>query len=153
MRRKIRQDFPGVPEITTVELAELLSDDSSAKLTLVDVRKKEEFEVSHLPNAIHIADHDELLKRFANTDADSTIQDPDPMIVIYCSVGYRSARATQKLLAAGVKGVVNLDGSIFQWVNEGRTVYRDEEPVTEVHPFSKFWSLLLKLKSKRKRIH
>jgi len=117
----------------------MLNEDSGAKLTLVDVRKKEEFDVSHLPNAIHVADTNSLRDLF---EADET-RDSDAIIVLYCSVGYRSARATEELLATGVKNVVNLDGSIFQWFNEGRTVVRSEKPVVDVHPFSKFWSLLI----------
>lgn len=142
IRRKIRRDFPGVPAISTSKLAELLDENSGSSPMLVDVRKKEEFDVSHLPNAIHVANTDALLRLLETENT----QDSDKMIVLYCSVGYRSARVTEELLAAGVENAVNLDGSIFQWFNEGRSVYRSEKLVGDVHPFSKFWSLLLKRK-------
>jgi hypothetical protein len=39
---------------------------------------------------------------------------------------------------------MNLDGSIFQWANEGRAVYRGDVPVQQVHPYGKRWAGLLK---------
>lgn len=39
--------------------------------------------------------------------------------------------------------VYTLDGSIFEWVNEGRPVYRDGRVVAEVHPFDDRWGTLL----------
>ena len=123
----------------------MLADGAGTKPMLVDVREKAEFDVSHLPNAIHAKDTDAIRQLLEATNVDEAEQ----KIVLYCSVGYRSAQSTMELLAAGSKNVFNLDGSIFQWFNEGRTVYRSEKSVAEVHPFSKLWGLLITRKSER----
>ena len=139
MEWKIRRDFPDVPSISTSELAKMLDEESGSKPMLVDVRKKEEFDISHLPGAIHAPKIKAIRDLIETTDANEV----DRAIVLYCSVGYRSARVTEELLAAGNRNVFNLDGSIFQWFNEGRNVYRSEKSVAEVHPFSKLWGLLI----------
>ena len=66
----------------------------------------------------------------------------DP-IVVYCSVGYRSARLAHWLAGQGYTTFRNLTGGIFQWANDDRPVFRDDRPVTEVHPYDQRWGLLL----------
>jgi hypothetical protein len=39
--------------------------------------------------------------------------------------------------------VYNLEGSIFEWANSGRPVYRGEERVSVVHPYGARWERLL----------
>jgi len=51
---------------------------------------------------------------------------------------------TQRLHDAGVKNVFNMNGSIFQWANEDRPVYRGREQVKKVHPYNRKWGKLLK---------
>jgi 3-mercaptopyruvate sulfurtransferase SseA len=63
--------------------------------------------------------------------------------VTYCSVGYRSAALAQQLQAMGCKKVFNLEGSLFEWVNQGYPVYQGEQVVKSVHPFNRLWGLLL----------
>ena len=46
-------------------------------------------------------------------------------------------------MAAGYADVWNLEGSIFQWANGGRPVYRDGRPVEAVHPYNTLWGTLL----------
>jgi rhodanese-related sulfurtransferase len=64
-------------------------------------------------------------------------------MVVYCSIGYRSARLVEKLREGGFSEAKNLEGSIFQWANEGRPVVQNGEVVEEVHPYNKTWGLLL----------
>jgi len=64
-------------------------------------------------------------------------------IVTYCAIGYRSARAARELRAAGYTHVRNLEGAIFQWANEHRSLIHDGKRVTRVHPYSAFWGRLL----------
>ena len=63
---------------------------------------------------------------------------------IVIALGTASAALAQKLKARGYTNVANLEGSIFQWANEGRPVYRGDEQVTQVHPFDAQWGRLLK---------
>ncbi len=134
VKAKIRHDFPNVKRITTTQLAAWLKDEKRVPPLLLDVRTRAEFEVSHLQNAHHVE---------PNASA-ATIEQPwDRAIVTYCSVGYRSGGFAEKLRVAGFTNVVNLEGSIFQWANEGRPIFRDDRQVEKVHPFNRTRGLLL----------
>ena len=135
LTRSIRRKFPSVQAISTQQLADCLEQPGTKPL-LLDVRSPAEYAVSHLPNAQQI---DPQTQDFSCLQGIS----PKTPIVAYCSVGYRSARLCDRLQAAGYEQVKNLEGSIFQWVNEGRTVYREGQPVQEVHPYNARWGLLL----------
>lgn len=140
-KRWVRQSFPSVPTISTEELAHWLEADSPNPPVLIDARRLEEYRVSHLPNAYHAKTIAEVENLGLSKDAP---------IVIYCSIGYRSARLAQALRAAGYQAV-NLEGSIFQWANEHRALNtfqrsstHEEAQVTHtVHPYNTFWGLLL----------
>jgi rhodanese-related sulfurtransferase len=102
---------------------------------LLDARTQSEFDISHLAGASRV-------------DPDSDELDPAPvlgetLVVVYCSVGYRSAAVARRLDAAGFRHVYNLEGGIFQWANEGRAVYRGGKRVEEVHPYNRAWGRLL----------
>ena len=73
-------------------------------------------------------------------------------LVCYCSVGYRSSIVAEQILKLKEDGQlpnglrpVNLEGSIFQWASEGRSLTRKGQTgvsVTTVHPFLKVWGAL-----------
>lgn len=141
----VRNKFPDVRQLSTQQLAAWQADASKPQPVLLDVRKREEFDVSHLPGAIHIdpgASPEELAAKLTALG----IAKGQP-IVAYCSVGYRSSACAKKLGEVGFTDVVNLEGSIFRWANEGRTVVRTdgttEVPTHEVHPFDAKWGKLL----------
>ena len=132
---KIRRDFPAVKRITTAELAAWLSDQTRQQPVLLDVRTAAEYDVSHLREGRHVP---------PDAGAEAIRVPKDRPIVTYCSVGYRSGAFEEKLRAAGYSHVLNLEGSIFRWANEGRPVFRGRERVEEVHPYNSTWGLLLK---------
>lgn len=131
----IEGEFPDVPGITTTELAAELAADP-AGVVILDARAADEFAVSHLPGA-----------RLVGSDADAAgrlaAAAPDARIVVYCSVGYRSAALVDRLREQGHANAVNLEGSIFRWAGEGRPVYRAGERVEQVHPYDDRWGALL----------
>jgi hypothetical protein len=47
-------------------------------------------------------------------------------------------------MMAGLTNVFNLEGSIFQWVNDGRPLVDSNGPATKVHPYGHRWRVLLK---------
>lgn len=106
---------------------------------LFDTRKKEEFEISHLKNAVWVGH-----KSF---EIDSVIKhypDKNIPIVTYCSIGVRSENIGEKLLKAGYTNVKNLYGGIFEWVNYENPIFDSNTKETkEVHAFSKQWGKLL----------
>lgn len=137
----VERDFPGVESISTDSLATWMADTARLPPLLLDAREAEEYAVSHLPGAVRVAP-DGSAEALRTVLADV---DPARPVVVYCSVGYRSARVTQQLREAGVAGeAYNLEGSIFRWANEGRPVVRDGEPVQEVHPYDAAWGRLLR---------
>ena len=132
--RIVRETFPEVPQLSTERLAELLEAD--ADVVLLDARSTEEFETSHLRGAV----------RATNTRAAREAikgRGEKPIVVVYCSVGYRSSRLAQRLRALGIENVFNLEGSLFKWANENRAVYRGSTQVRRVHPYDEDWGELL----------
>jgi len=136
VNQMIASDFPEAPLITTDSLAKRLSDPTGARPVLLDARSPEEYAVSHLPDARRV---DPTAQTFPDLDSLSR----DTPIVVYCSVGYRSARITTRLQEQGFTQVANLKGSIFRWANEGRPVVRNDKPVRAVHPYDRTWGTLL----------
>ena len=138
LQRCIRHRFPGVRQLRTRELAEWMAADAETRHPLLlDVRSKEEFEVSHLSGS----------HRFVSVEqVRNDLLDAAQSIVVYCSVGYRSSAVAEKLRAAGLNNVWNLEGSLFQWVNEGRQVHRGTELLrpARVYPYNRKWGQLLK---------
>ena len=132
MKYKIRRDFPNVKQLKTKTLAQWL-ENHPRDIQLIDTRQAEEFRVSHLPQAKHIPDLE---------TAKATLN-PKKTIVAYCSVGYRSSRLAEQLQTLGYNQVWNLEGSIFQWANEGRLLIHNQQLTKKVHPYSQNWQWLL----------
>ena len=66
--------------------------------------------------------------------------DKETIIIVYCSVGYRSEKVGEKLKKAKFNKVMNLQGGIFDWKNKGFPVYDNEEAATEkIHVYSESW--------------
>ncbi|WP_159777109.1 rhodanese-like domain-containing protein [Flavobacterium sp. 9AF] len=123
-----------VPYITVEEANKKLN-----SILFLDARELEEFNVSHLENAIHVGyqkfDTDLLLKAIPNKQTS---------IVVYCSIGVRSEDIGEKLIQLGYTNVKNLYGGIFEWKNKNYTVInRNGEVTEEVHAFSKTWGKYL----------
>jgi len=139
--KMIRAKFPGVVQLSTDALQAWLDrpeESTQAKRPLLlDVREKEEYEVSHLEGALLATSEKEALLALEGVP-------PDRPVVLYCSVGYRSSEMAGYLAKKGFRKVYNLEGSIFAWANEGRPVYRGGERAHLVHPYDRIWGKLLK---------
>lgn len=134
LRRSIAARFPGVRWIETLELGRRMS--SAHAPLLLDARTPEEHALGHLSGAHRV---DPGATDFAELGVKST----EP-IVVYCSVGYRSAALCERLQRAGYSDVRNLRGGIFQWANEQREIRGADQRVRRIHPFSRVWSLWLR---------
>jgi rhodanese-related sulfurtransferase len=100
---------------------------------LLDARAKSEYEVSHLPGAHYIGYKKPQLSVVKNLDTSKNI-------VLYCSIGYRSEVIAKKLQKKGYN-VINLYGSIFEWVNKGYPLQDENGLDTKtVHGYDKSWS-------------
>ena len=136
VKEMVRQDFPDVEHVSADELSRLMATAPENAPILLDVREEAEYAVSHLPNAVRVQ---------PGTDRSAFLDtlDHDAPIVAYCSVGYRSSELVHKLREHGFTNIRNLEGSIFEWANGGRSVERDGRSVEEVHPFDEQWGKLL----------
>ena len=104
-------------------------------ITLLDAREKDEYQVSHLKDAVLVGYNDFNLASVKNISKDEPI-------IVYCAVGYRSEKIAEKLKKAGYTNVSNLYGGIFEWVNEGRPVYDQlGKPTTKIHTYNSNWAI------------
>ena len=135
LKQEIRDDYPKVRQISVdaLRLAQL----AGKAAVLLDVRGREEFDVSHLRQAHWAADLKQALWVLKDSPKDATI-------VVYCSVGLRSAYLAQQLQERGFRNVSNLEGSLFEWANSGLPVYRGDNVVKLVHPYNRKWGQLLR---------
>jgi len=134
LRPAIASQYADVRWTDVDTLARWLGGDSPP--VLLDARTSAEFQVSHLRGATRVdPDHPDL---HALGELRSR------RVVVYCSVGYRSADIAQQLGRAGFTDVYNLQGGIFAWANAGHPVYADGHRVERVHPYDAIWGRYLK---------
>ncbi len=126
---------PIADRITVESLKSLLSE-SESPVYVVDSRRREEFETSHLPGAIHQSEFEQML--------DDEAIPLGSHVVFYCTIGYRSSKSTQKLAGQQTAlRVWNLEGSILMWVNLGNSVFETGGAETKrVHVYGKEWNVL-----------
>ena len=106
--------------------------DLKSDLVILDSREKEEYNVSHIPNAKWIGYETFNSENLNNIPKDSKI-------IVYCTVGYRSEKTAEKLIKLGYTNVSNLYGGIFEWIHSGKKVVNDS--ITKnVHTYNKEWS-------------
>jgi rhodanese-related sulfurtransferase len=119
-----------VPEVSVKEV-------KKSDVIYLDAREINEYQVSHIKGAIWIGYADFKMKRVQSISKTSKI-------VVYCSVGYRSEKITQKLIAKGYTNVSNLYGGIFEWVNENHSLVNDDNQTTiKIHAYNKEWGVWL----------
>ena len=96
----------------------------------VDVRSRSEQAVSTLPGAITSREAWEQLAQ---------LQSPDtPLIIAYCTAGWRSGSFVSKLRRRGVKAL-NLRGGLFSWCHaQGPLVDPSGEATRRVHTYGRY---------------
>ena len=119
-----------VPLISVEDLIKV----NKKEVYILDTREEEEFNVSHIKNARNVGYFWFDMRKIYDIPMNATI-------VLYCSVGMRSEKIGKKLLEAGYKNVYNLYGSLFEWVNQGKPVYKNNDVQTsEIHTYTESWS-------------
>ncbi len=107
----------------TIDPKTLASLRQQEAVTLVDVREPLEFVGEHIADAYSVP-----LSRFSPSQLPQT---PDKTLVLYCQSGNRSGNALQQLQAAGVEGVIHLQGGISAWKQAGLpTVKSKNAPIS-----------------------
>ena len=104
------------------------------EVLFLDARELEEYETSHIPNAKHIG-----YNHFKLSNLEGVAK--NQKIIVYCSVGYRSEKLTNRLIKEGYSNVFNLYGSIFEWANlEYPLEDKQGNSTSKVHTYNKAWS-------------
>lgn len=111
---------------------------NKSNVIFLDTREPEEYNVSHLPNAI-LFGYDN-----PNWKAVDTIS-KDKKVIVYCSIGVRSQNIAKELKEKGFDDVKNLYGGIFLWADQSREMVDDNNNETsKVHGYNKFWGRWVK---------
>jgi rhodanese-related sulfurtransferase len=128
--------FPATEWLDRDEFARWRADASRVQPVVLDARSPAEYTLSHLRGAARIDPREPSLKSVAAFPRDTPV-------VVYCRVGYRSARVASWLRRQGFRTVYDLAGGLFAWADEGRPLAADGRPATQVHPYSTSWGKLL----------
>eukprot|EP00914_Ancora_sagittata_P027944 GHVO01054786.1.p1 GENE.GHVO01054786.1~~GHVO01054786.1.p1 ORF type:complete len:128 (-),score=1.76 GHVO01054786.1:22-405(-) len=89
--------------------------------TILDVREPSEFDMGHLPNAVHIPRG--LLEFMVGNHP--ALQDTSKQLVVYCKNGGRSTLATDLLQRMGFSDIHMLAGGFDNWSG---TIHKVETP-------------------------
>lgn len=120
-----------IPFVTAEKLDEMRK--QQPDIVILDSRKKEEYNVSHIPGAKFVDYLKFKMKYLKGIPKDTPIY-------VYCSVGYRSERTAEKLKEEGYTEVYNLYGGLFNWANHGfPMVDQDGKSSQDVHGYNKEW--------------
>ncbi len=96
-----------IKEISGAELSAKLADSG---FYLIDVREDREWQIGHIPGAIHVG------KGVLEYAIEKTVADPKTEIVLYCRGGKRSILAAKSLQEMGYTNVKSLHGGARDWV-------------------------------------
>jgi sulfur-carrier protein adenylyltransferase/sulfurtransferase len=99
-----------VKEATPQQVVDLLR---TADVQLADVREKDEWDLGHLPGAVHVP------KSFLEQWAEDRIPDKSKKTVLYCAGGVRSAMAADILQKLGYTDVISMSGGFNRWKDSG----------------------------------
>jgi rhodanese-related sulfurtransferase len=128
MGLSVAKQFPNVKHISIEELDKLSLED----YILVDVRSKNELNVSMIPNAITKKNFEENIDQYKNK-----------LIITYCTIGYRSSKYSKSIQGRGLK-VYNLQESILGWAMRERPLINKGQETKKVHVYSDAWNFLPK---------
>ncbi|MDH4036531.1 MAG: rhodanese-like domain-containing protein [Candidatus Krumholzibacteria bacterium] len=114
----VEQTRPRVKETSVDEVHRRL--ERGEAFYLVDVREDREWDVGHLPGAIHLG------KGIIERDIELEIPDVNAEIVLYCGGGFRSVLTAENLQRMGYSNVISMDGGYRGWTEAGHGVEIDD---------------------------
>jgi len=137
----------GIEQIPHQRIAERLASpgESQRPLLLFDVRRPDEFEVGHLPDAIWLApdaDPEAFVEEYREA-----LRTHD--VVFYCSTGRRSTELAQEVgevlerQQSALPVPANMKGGIFRWHNDALPLENADGPTTKIHPYNWLWRFSL----------
>ena len=97
------------------KITEISPTDAAAKVkssndaVIVDVREKDEFDESHIPDAVHMS------RGMVELEVEDKFPDRNTTIICHCGGGGRSALAAESLQKMGYKNVRSVAGGFKAW--------------------------------------
>ena len=108
------------------------------EIIFLDARSFKEYQISHLFDATRVDEKNEnILDYIKKSDLEKK------MIVVYCTLGFRSLTVVNEWREKGHTNVFNLSGGIIAWIKEGLPVYSNGTPTKYVHSYSYIISWLI----------
>lgn len=95
-------------KITAEEAKEMMD---SGDVTVVDVRRAEEYEQAHIPGAVLVPNES------IGEEQPEALPDKDAVILVHCRTGVRSKQASDKLVKMGYTNIYDF-GGIVDWPYE-----------------------------------
>ncbi len=103
--------------VKTIALDELKRRiEAGDKLTIVDVREKDEVRQGYIPGAVHVP------RGFLEMQIEGKVPDHNAEIVVYCAGGTRSAFAAKSLKELGYTNVLSANPGFVRWKDVGYPV-------------------------------
>ena len=109
-----RSSTPGDGEYHKISAKEAKEMMDNGGVTVVDVRRPDEYADRHIPGAINVPNED------ISDQQPEALPDPDAVLLIHCRTGVRSKAASDKLLKMGYTNVYDF-GGIVDWPYETET--------------------------------
>jgi len=111
-------DQRAITAYATVNVDEFLNLLTDARMQLLDVRSRDEFDEGHIAGAVlvDVNESDFMDKAIA-------VLDKARPVAVYCRSGRRSARAASLLTAQGFQ-VTNLAGGVMAWQDAGKSLVK-----------------------------
>jgi len=95
-----------ITEISPVDAATKVK---TGDAIIVDVREKDEWDESHIPNAVHMS------RGTLELEIEDKFPDRNKTIICHCGGGGRSALAAESLQRMGYKNVRSMAGGLKAW--------------------------------------
>ena len=104
-----KNEFGTYKHISQAEAMKIMAGDET--YVIVDVRRPDEFAKGHIPGAINVPNEG------IADEQPAELPDLDPVLLVYCQTGRRSAAASKKLADIGYTRVLEF-GGIMTWKGE-----------------------------------
>ena len=104
-----KNEFGTYKHISQAEAMKIMAGDEPC--VIVDVRRPDEFAKGHIPGAINVPNEG------IADEQPAELPDLDPVLLVYCQTGRRSAAASKKLADIGYTRVLEF-GGIMTWKGE-----------------------------------
>ena len=100
-------------KITEISPTDAATKSKSGDTVIVDVREQDEFDESHIPEAVHMS------RGMLELEVDEKFPDRNMTIICHCGGGGRSALAAESLQKMGYRNVRSMAGGFKAWKAAG----------------------------------